>query len=333
MHNDDAARHPALTSRRATLAIMRGEERRNERPIVRKIAIDFAGAAFLLAASHGAWAEDGATRAASSSDKSAYDLFDPTPADRLRGMDTDRPNKTNTPHTIDAGHIQVETGIFDYAHNRDRSQGADATTDMLALGRFNIRLGVLDNVEVNVAFDSDDLLWSKDHLAQQSTRQQGFGDIVAGGKVNLWGGEGSDAVWSTALALQPQFKIPTAQGDLGNGHPEFFFGAPFLANLPADFHLGLQTTVSWERNLANTGDVTGWQNSASLDRVLFDTVDVYVEYWSHVSSERHIAAQQTFDVGFIYAVSDNLTVDAGANIGLNKASNTLELLSGFSLRF
>ena len=30
-------------------------------------------------------------------DKSQYDLFNPVPDDALRGMDTDRPNITNTP--------------------------------------------------------------------------------------------------------------------------------------------------------------------------------------------------------------------------------------------
>ena len=31
-------------------------------------------------------------------------------------MDTDRPNITNTPHTIDAGHLQIEAGAADYAY-------------------------------------------------------------------------------------------------------------------------------------------------------------------------------------------------------------------------
>lgn len=302
---------------------------------MRKKNIECVGVVIVLGvlASPLAWAGDDAAASAAAKDKSGFTFLDPTPADQLRSMDTDRPNKTNTPHTIDAGHVQVESGFFDYIHYGNHYQGADASIDALALGHFNVRLGVLNNVEVNVAFDSTDMLWSKDNLANQSSRQQSFGDVVVGGKANLWGGEGGDDVWATAFALQPQFKIPSARRDIGNGHPEFFFGAPFFVNLPADFHLSLQTTVSWERNRGNTGDVTGWQNSASVDRVLFDVVDVYVEYWSHVSTERHQQAQQTFDVGLIYAVSDNLTVDAGANFGLNKSSNTVEILSGMSLRF
>lgn len=266
-------------------------------------------------------------------DKGPYSLVSPTPNDQLRSMDTDRPNKTNTPHTIDAGHAQVEMGFFDYVHNHDRSHGADTTTDLLVLGHVNLRLGMLNNFEVNLATDSYDRVWSKDRLANTSTRQNGIGDTVVGGKLNLWGNEGGDAVWATGLAIQPQLKIPTAQRDLGNKHTELFVGVPFVVNLPAEFHLGLQTAVSWERNLANTGDVTGWQNSASIDRVFFNTVDVYVEYWSHVSTERHQQPQQTVDVGLIYPLADNITLDLGTVVGVNRASNTIEALAGMSVRF
>src|SRR5207302_7448239 len=120
---------------------------------------------------------------------------------------------------------------------------------------------------------------------------------------------------------------------LGNKHTEFFLGMPFVVNLPAEFHLGLQTVASWERNLGNTGEVLGWQNSASLDRVFFGTVDVYVEYWTHLSTERHQQPQQTIDVGVIYPLTDNITLDLGTVIGVNRASNTIEALGGMSVRF
>src|SRR5438105_4813158 len=63
-------------------------------------------------------AEDQAPTGAT--DKMRYTLFNPTPDDAMRGMDTDRPNKTNTAHTIDAGHVQIETGFCDWVHYRNR---------------------------------------------------------------------------------------------------------------------------------------------------------------------------------------------------------------------
>jgi hypothetical protein len=266
-------------------------------------------------------------------DKWQYTLFDPTPADQLRSMDTDRPNKTNTPHTIDSGHLQLETGVVDYSYDRDQYHGSNSRSDAFDFGQFNFRVGVLNNLELNAVINSEVLLRNTDFIAGESSRQNGFGDTVVGGKLNVWGNEGGDAVWTTALAIQPQFKIPTAREDLGNGHPELFVGVPFLLNLPAGLHLGLQTTLSWERNATNNGDTTGWQNSASIDRVFMDRYDVYLEYWSHVSSEHHQEAQQTIDVGMVVALTDNLVMDTGVNFGLNKASTNLECVAGFSVRF
>src|SRR5262249_26269675 len=45
----------------------------------------------------------------------SYTLFNPVPADQLRQMSTDRPNITNSPQTVDAGHVQIEQGFLDYA--------------------------------------------------------------------------------------------------------------------------------------------------------------------------------------------------------------------------
>lgn len=293
--------------------------------------------AIVLAACCGmALADDAASTTSATTeppDKWQYWLFNPVPTDDLRGMDTDRPNKTNTPHTIDAGHLQIETGIFDYDYYRDEYQGADARMESLDLGQFNFRLGILDGLELNVIVNSFDFFRNTDYVANQSTRQTGFGDAVVGGKLNLWGNESGDEVWATALGIQPQFKIPTAIQNIGNGYPELFVGFPFLMNLPAGFHLGLEPTISWERNSTDTGDVTGWQNSISVDRVVIGNFDVYLEYWMHVSTERHQESQQTMDIGFTYPVTDNIVLDTGANIGLNKASDTLEWVAGISVRF
>ena len=172
-------------------------------------------------------------------DAQSHTLFDPAPADQLRSMATDRPNVTNTPQTIDAGHLQVEEGFFDYARSRTNAPSPPRT---LVFGHTNFRLGVLDNLEVNAAIDSYDVDWNTD-ASGRTTRQSGVGDTTIGGKLNFWGDDGSDDTWATALAIQPQLKLPTAQSGLGNGHAELAVNVPFLVNLPAEFHLGLQTGI------------------------------------------------------------------------------------------
>ena len=248
-------------------------------------------------------------------------------------MDTDRPNVTNTPHTIDAGHLQIETGIVDYAYFRDHSPGDNVREDDLDLGQFNFRLGVLNNLEINAVVDTYDLVQLHDYDAGKSLHAGSFGDTVLGGKLNLWGDESGDNVWETAMAIQPQFKIPTARNDVGNGRFEFEVAAPFLMNLPAGFHLGLQPGVSYERNSENTGYVTGFPTSISLDRVVIGNLDVYLEYACDPTTEKHVETEQTIDVGGTYPLTDNIVLDTGVNFGLNRASNNVEVLAGISFRF
>jgi hypothetical protein len=266
-------------------------------------------------------------------DTGPFTLFNPTPEDQLRGMDTDRPNITNTPHTIDAGHLQIETGFVDYSYYRNDSSGVNIRQDDFTFGEFNFRLGVLNNLELNAVIDPYDLAETHDFSAGTNSRAGGFGDTVLGGKLNLWGDNSGDGVWDNALAIQPQFKIPTARDTIGDGRFEFSVVAPFLMNLPAGFHLGLQPGVSYERSVANTGYVTGFPSAASIDRVVLANLDIYIEYACDPTTERHTEIEQTIDVGGTYPLNDNVVLDTGVNFGLSRASNNVEVLAGVSVRF
>jgi hypothetical protein len=266
-----------------------------------------------------------------------FTLLNPVPADQLRGMDTDRPNVTNTPHTVDAGHVQMETGLIDYSYDRSRFSGGEIRSDDFAFAPSNFRLGLLDDLEVNAAIDPYQI--DRTHESTSGTNagstfySRGLGDTVVGAKLNLWGNEGGDATWVSGLAIQPQFKFPTASHGLGNGHFEFSVALPFLLNLPAAFHLGLQSGVSLERNTANDGNLAGMQNSISVDRVVWKQLDVYVEYASDVTSEKHVDSVQTVDIGGTFPLNDNVVLDTGFDLGLNRATSDLQVLAGISVRF
>src|SRR2546425_12662784 len=51
-------------------------------------------------------------------DKGKYTLFNPTPRELMREMNTDRPDKTESPFTVDAGHFQIEADILNYTYDR-----------------------------------------------------------------------------------------------------------------------------------------------------------------------------------------------------------------------
>ena len=54
-------------------------------------------------------------------DKDQYSLFDPLPESEMRSFSTDRPTKSNVPYTVDVGHNQYETDLFDFSFLRSGS--------------------------------------------------------------------------------------------------------------------------------------------------------------------------------------------------------------------
>ena len=52
--------------------------------------------------------------------KLKYNLFNPTPDDHLRPFNTDRPSKTDSPITVDAGRFQLEA---DFAAGQHPANG------------------------------------------------------------------------------------------------------------------------------------------------------------------------------------------------------------------
>jgi hypothetical protein len=59
--------------------------------------------------------------------KGQYNIFNPTPVDSMRELSPDRPDKTESPYTVDAGHLQLE---MDFANcTWDEDGGITAAAD------------------------------------------------------------------------------------------------------------------------------------------------------------------------------------------------------------
>ena len=52
-------------------------------------------------------------------DKSEFTILNPTPIELRRGFNTDRPSKTDSPFTIDAGAFQIESDVATFVVNID----------------------------------------------------------------------------------------------------------------------------------------------------------------------------------------------------------------------
>jgi len=263
-------------------------------------------------------------------DKSGYTLFDPTPREAMREFSTDRPDKTESPYTVDAGHVQVELDLVNYTHYRNSSAGPTVEVDAWAVAPVNFKVGLLNWLDLQTVIESyHHVTTTVGGSGGGTLRQSGFGDITSRVKANFWGNDGG----ATALAIMPFVKFPTSQEDLGNHSVEGGLIVPFAWELPAGFGLGMMTEFDFNRNEIGAGYHTEYINSITVSHRLVGELDGYIEFFSAVIGERDFGWIGTVDVGFTYGLSENVQLDAGVNVGVTSSADGVNPFVGLSFRF
>lgn len=260
-----------------------------------------------------------------SQEKNRYNLFHPTPDNLLRELTTDRPDKTESPTTVDAGHFQIEMDFATFT--QDQMNGVSAKTWNIA--PFNLRVGLLNNVELGLVFESYVREDTEDKTAKKMTNLSGVGNFLTRLKVNLWGNDGG----RTAFALFPFMKFPTGTGGLNNNSIEGGAIFPFSMTLPAKFELGMETGVVVSRNESSANYHEEFVNSITFSRAIAGKLSGYCEFFSSVSTERDSSWIGTADFGLTYALTENVQLDCGCNIGVTDAADDINAFSGLSVRF
>ena len=148
--------------------------------------------------------------------KGDYTLFNPTPARYLRELTPDRPDKTESPYTVDAGHFQLEMDVANFTRDRTGGRRAEAWN----FAPLIFKAGLLDNTDLQFIFGNYLHVRTEDNAIGTTTTQSGVGDFTARLKINLWGDGGGP----TALAAPPFVKFPTSTDDLGNDAVNCFAG-------------------------------------------------------------------------------------------------------------
>src|SRR5579863_6155173 len=84
-------------------------------------------------------------------DKSGYNLFNPTPDKYMREISPDRPDKTDSPFTVDAGHFQLEMDLVNYTYDSPNSQHGNTQSDEYQIAPMNVKVGIFNNTDFQVA--------------------------------------------------------------------------------------------------------------------------------------------------------------------------------------
>jgi hypothetical protein len=235
----------------------------------------------------------------------------------------DRPGKATPTCIVPAGMLQIETGLVDWA--RDRSGGF--RVDALAIGASAIKLGINDRLHVEL--DLSPYVQERARGGGISDSISGFGDSALAMKYRL-----TDANAPVQLALRPFVMIPTGGHRLGNGKVEG--GVALLA----DGALGRDAgwNVAPELDLIADSDGSGYHvattQAVSVGFPVTNRLTVSGELWGAWDFDpAGTVRQYSVDGAAAFLLSPNIQLDAGVNLGLNRATPDLEIYSGIALRF
>ena len=255
------------------------------------------------------------------SDKSRFNLFDPTPRELMRELSADRPDVTESPYTVDAGHAQLEMSFVDFAY--DDEDGV--RTRALAVAPLNLKLGLLNNVDLQLVLDPY-VEVDIDNGADETL--DGFGDTELRLKVNLWGNEGGE----TAFAVMPFVKFPTGDDELSNDHVDGGVIFPLAAELPAEFSLGLMAEFDVAYDAADDDYEVEFVHTAAVGHDIVGNLAGYVEYIGVAPFDGDSDYQALVGTGLTYPLNDNAQLDAGVNFGLTDEADDYNLFAGITVR-
>ena len=249
----------------------------------------------------------------SAADKSNYTLFHPVPEAEMRDLDTDRPDKTNSAITLDAGHVQIESDLTNYT----REGHGVGKQETWLWGNTNFRLGLCNRTDLQIAVP----------FVMDDGSTTGIGDLTVALKANFWGNDGGDS----AAGIYAALSTPTGSSGLSAGTVQALISAIYQCSL-GSFDAAVNSGVAIAADDDGSSHHTEIVNSISIGHDLFGPVSGYVEFFSSVPTSHSQDWVGTIDAGLLFAVSKNFQIDTGINVGVTDAADDIQVFLGVSWR-
>lgn len=245
-------------------------------------------------------------------------------AGTLRDLCPDRPGLGTPPCTIDPGHIMIELGLGDWTLTR---QGGEREDD-LATGDLLVRYGLTSNLEMQVGWTAYTHIRTRSGNLVQRTG--GAGDVTIALRRNLHNPDGT----GFSLALMPYATLPTGRDGIGAGD----WGAGLLVPMTWQLPHGVTLDLTSEADAAVDGDGHGrhlaYSEIFGVDLAVTSKIGATAEL--EVAHDEDPAGHSSpLLAGFSadWTPNDNLQLDLGTNVGLNRASPDVEVYFGVARRF
>ncbi|MCZ8355989.1 MAG: transporter [Cyclobacteriaceae bacterium] len=244
-----------------------------------------------------------------------YHLFKPVPRAELREFALDRPDVTESPQTVDAGHFQFEGDVLKWVK---QNGGISERTINIWNGLY--KLGLTNNWDIHFGYEAYNINRNDDG----DKLDEGGGAFTIRLKRNFWGNNGDT---KTALGAIPYVTFPTGNPFEKNQDVAFGVGFPFSCDINGKLGWGAQPQFDFVPNAEGGYDLSFFQTVVLGGTVIGD-LDFYAEAVSIFAKDEN---QYLANGGLIYNISPNVKVDIATNIGLNKPAPT-KIYLGLSFR-
>ena len=262
-------------------------------------------------------------------DKRRFHLFDPTPREQMREMTPDRPDVTESPYTVDAGHVQIEMDAVRFTYDRHNAEHTNTRVESWSVGDANVKIGLLNDLDLQVVTPIYNQVDVDDHTTRTTSRHHGFGDLTVRVKYNFWGNDGGP----TAFGVMPFVKFPTNQDDLGNDAIEAGLILPLAVELPRQWDLGLMAEIDFDEDADGDGFHQEFVNTMTVGHRIVGDLAGFVEFVSIATTDSDGHWIGLVDFGPTYAVTADLQLDAGVVLGISRAADDVSPFAGLSWRF
>lgn len=242
--------------------------------------------------------------------KNHYSLFKPVPVDSMREMETDRPDFTESPFTVDAGHFQYEADLLRFKTQKQE----DSKQGTMLFHQANLMMGITGSTTVQVVVETFVRQTDKDLKTSERKTTKGFGDIVLRIKQNLLGNDNGNF----AIALLPYIKFPTGKYDEEDRY-EAGLIFPMSLKLPKEWKLGMEIEAERLKDDDLNAMHTQFSQSLTISHSIFKHLDGMGETYYSYDFKKH-QFSNFLNAAVQFEISKNFKIDTGLNYGIQSSA-------------
>lgn len=236
----------------------------------------------------------------------------------VRPLNTDRPDRTESPYSVPLGWLQIESDLVSRGH----LDAGDESVTSTSIASFNAKYGVTPRLDLQFVFSP----WVHAHLAgpgiDQTTDETGQAGLRA--KFNLFGNDTE----GSAAGLLPFVFVPTRGSPILD---RATWGILAPVTIGATEHASLSSMLG-----ATRVDNDDWWMiaSASLGTAITEQLGGFLEtYVARAGFKSDALDDVTIDAGVTFAPGDNWQLDTGVYYGVTDDTERWRVFVGASVRW